>query len=93
MKHSKSGPSTGPAKSIVDTAVAAGKFTKFVAGLNAAGMIEVLSRKGPFTVFAPTDKALNKLPAGTYGTLLRNTAKPEEVLNYGLSWAASWPKT
>jgi uncharacterized surface protein with fasciclin (FAS1) repeats len=82
MIHSKSVPATGPRKSIVDTAIAAGKFTQFVAGLKAAGLIDALSGKGPFTVFAPTDKALNKLPAGTYDTLLKDPAKLREVLNY-----------
>lgn len=82
MDHSKSVPASGPAKSIVDTAMAADHFTKFVAGLKAAGLIEALSGKGPFTVFAPTDEAFNRLPAGAYETLLKDTAKLKAILSY-----------
>jgi uncharacterized surface protein with fasciclin (FAS1) repeats len=60
-------------KDIVDTAVAAGSFKTLAAALQAAGLVDTLKGKGPFTVFAPTDEAFAKLPAGT----LENLMKPE----------------
>ena len=60
---------------IVDIAVADGRFTTLVAALQAAGLVETLSAEGPFTVFAPTDDAFAKLPAGTVESLL----KPENL--------------
>jgi uncharacterized surface protein with fasciclin (FAS1) repeats len=60
---------------IVDTAVADGRFTTLAAALQAAGLVETLKGEGPFTVFAPTDDAFAKLPAGTVETLL----KPENL--------------
>jgi transforming growth factor-beta-induced protein len=59
-----------PASDIVDTAVAAGNFTTLAAALEAAGLVETLKGEGPFTVFAPTDEAFAKLPAGTVDNLL-----------------------
>jgi uncharacterized surface protein with fasciclin (FAS1) repeats len=56
---------------IVDTAVAAGSFTTLVAAVTAAGLGETLKGTGPFTVFAPTDEAFAKLPAGTVENLLK----------------------
>ena len=73
---------TGPARNIVDTAIAAGNFTIFAAGLKAAGLTDELAAKGPFTVFAPTDEAFKKLPSGAYDALLRDSAKLKAVLNY-----------
>jgi transforming growth factor-beta-induced protein len=66
-----------PAKlaDIVDTAVADGRFTTLVAAVQAAGLVDTLKGAGPFTVFAPTDEAFAKLPAGTVETLL----KPENL--------------
>ena len=66
-----------PAKlsDIVDTAVADGRFTTLVAAVQAAGLVETLKGEGPFTVFAPTDEAFAKLPAGTVEDLL----KPENL--------------
>jgi uncharacterized surface protein with fasciclin (FAS1) repeats len=58
-------------KDIVDTAVAAGSFKTLAKALEAAGLIETLKGPGPFTVFAPTDEAFAKLPAGTLETLLK----------------------
>jgi uncharacterized surface protein with fasciclin (FAS1) repeats len=69
-------------KNIVETALAAGKFTTFVAGVEAAGLTDALSAKGPFTVFAPTDEAFAKLPSGAWDTLLKDPAKLKAVLNY-----------
>ena len=57
-------------KDIVDTAVAAGSFTTLAAALQAGGLIDTLKSEGPFTVFAPTDEAFAKLPAGTVENLL-----------------------
>ena len=69
---------------IVDTAVAAGSFKTLVAAVQAAGLVETLSGKGPFTVFAPTDEAFAKLPAGTLEMLLKpeNKAKLAAILTY-----------
>ncbi len=60
------------AKDIVDTAVAAGDFTTLASALTAAGLVGTLKGDGPFTVFAPTDAAFAKLPAGTVDTLLKD---------------------
>jgi uncharacterized surface protein with fasciclin (FAS1) repeats len=70
------------AKDIVDTAVAAGNFTTLAKALQAAGLIETLKGKGPFTVFAPTDEAFAKLPAGTLEALLQDKAKLTAILTY-----------
>lgn len=64
-------PTAPPLKSIVDTAVADGRFTTLVAALQAAKLDGTLSGAGPFTVFAPTDDAFNKLPNGTVEALLQ----------------------
>jgi uncharacterized surface protein with fasciclin (FAS1) repeats len=71
-------------KDIVETAVAAGSFKTLAAALEAAGLVETLKGKGPFTVFAPTDEAFAKLPAGTVESLLKpeNKAKLQAVLTY-----------
>jgi len=62
-------------KDIVDTAVAAGQFKTLAAALAAAGLVDTLKGPGPFTVFAPTDAAFAKLPAGTLDTLLKPESK------------------
>ncbi|MFN0108237.1 MAG: fasciclin domain-containing protein [Blastocatellia bacterium] len=69
-------------KDIVDTAVAAGSFKTLAAALQAAGLIETLKGKGPFTVFAPTDEAFAKLPAGTVEALLKDKQKLTKILLY-----------
>jgi uncharacterized surface protein with fasciclin (FAS1) repeats len=68
----------------VDTAVANGSFTTLAKALTAAGLVDTLKGKGPFTVFAPTDAAFAKLPAGTLESLLKpeNKAKLQRVLTY-----------
>ncbi len=73
-----------PTKDIVDTAVAAGSFKTLAAALQAAGLVDTLKGKGPFTVFAPTDAAFAKLPAGTVADLLKpeNKAKLVAILTY-----------
>jgi len=74
----------GAKKDIVDTAVAAGSFTTLVAAVQAADLVETLKSEGPFTVFAPTDEAFAKLPAGTVEDLLKpeNKAKLTAILTY-----------
>lgn len=69
-------------KDIVDTAVAAGQFTTLAKALKAADLIATLKGKGPFTVFAPTDAAFAKLPAGALDSLLKDKAKLKAVLTY-----------
>ena len=83
-------PDAGTAKAtqakgdIVDTAVAAGQFNTLAAALKAAGLIDTLKGKGPFTVFAPTDEAFAALPAGTVDNLLKpeNKDKLIAILTY-----------
>ncbi|MDL1871467.1 fasciclin domain-containing protein [Deltaproteobacteria bacterium PRO3] len=77
----KPAASAGPAD-IVDTAVAAGNFKTLATALQAAGLIETLKGPGPFTVFAPTDEAFAKLPAGALEGLLKDKAKLSAVLTY-----------
>lgn len=69
---------------IVDTAVSAGQFKTLAAALGAAGLVETLKGAGPFTVFAPTDDAFAKLPAGTVEELLKpeNKSKLTAILTY-----------
>lgn len=71
-------------KDIVDTAIGAGSFNTLVAAIKAAGLVDTLKGKGPFTVFAPTDAAFAKLPAGTLDDLLKpeNKAKLQGILTY-----------
>ncbi len=75
--------SSGPAD-VVDTAVAAGKFKTLAAAVKAAKLAETLKGPGPFTVFAPSDEAFAKLPAGTVETLLKpeNLAQLQSVLTF-----------
>ena len=70
------------AHDIVDTAVAAGSFKTLVAAVTAAGLVETLKGAGPFTVFAPSDDAFAKLPAGTVESLVlpENKAKLAAIL-------------
>ena len=74
----------GHSKDIVDTAVEAGSFGTLVAAVEAAGLVETLKGLGPFTVFAPTDEAFAKLPAGTVEDLLKpeNKDKLIAILTY-----------
>ena len=71
-------------KDIVETAVGAGQFKTLAAALEAAGLIDALKGSGPFTVFAPTDEAFAKLPAGTVDSLLKpeNKEKLKAILLY-----------
>ena len=70
------------AKDIVDTAVAAGNFKTLTTALTAAGLIDTLKGKGPFTVFAPTDEAFAKVPKADLAALLADKAKLTAVLTY-----------
>jgi uncharacterized surface protein with fasciclin (FAS1) repeats len=71
-------------KDIVQTAVAAGSFKTLAKALEAADLVKTLQGPGPFTVFAPTDEAFAKLPAGTLDNLLKpeNKAKLQRILTY-----------
>ena len=71
-------------KDIVDTAVEAGQFETLAAALDAAGLVSTLKGAGPFTVFAPTDEAFAKLPAGTVESLLKPENKDQltAILTY-----------
>lgn len=69
-------------KNIVETAIEAGQFNTLVAAVKAAGLVETLSGKGPFTVFAPNDAAFAKLPKGTVEGLLKDKAKLTDILTY-----------
>ena len=69
-------------KDIVDTAVAAGNFDTLAALLKQAGLVKTLKGKGPYTVFAPTDKAFAKVPKATLDTLAKDKAKLRSVLLY-----------
>ncbi len=73
-----------PSKTIVENAVNSKDHTPLVAAVKAAGLVETLQGKGPFTVFAPTNAAFTKLPAGTVDTLLKpeNKAQLTGVLTY-----------
>jgi transforming growth factor-beta-induced protein len=77
-------PTAAAKSTIVETAVAAGSFKTLVAAVQAAGLVDTLNGAGPFTVFAPTDEAFAKLPAGTLESLLKpeNKAKLAAILTY-----------
>ena len=77
-------PAAAGKQDIVDTAVGAGQFNTLVAAVKAAGLVDTLKGKGPFTVFAPTDAAFAKLPKGTVEDLLKpeNKSKLVAILTY-----------
>jgi uncharacterized surface protein with fasciclin (FAS1) repeats len=70
------------AADIVDTAVSAGQFKTLVKAVQEAGLVDTLKGKGPYTVFAPTDEAFAKLPAGTLEALLKDKQKLAAILTY-----------
>lgn len=70
------------AKDIVDTAVGAGNFKTLATALGAAGLVETLKGKGPFTVFAPTDEAFAKIPKADLDALIKDKVKLKAVLTY-----------
>ncbi len=67
---------------IVDTAISAGNFKTLVTAVKAAGLVDTLKSPGPFTVFAPSDDAFNKLPKGTVENLLKDIPKLKSILTY-----------
>ena len=71
-------------KDIIDTAIGNGSFKTLVAAVKAAGLVDTLKGKGPFTLFAPTDAAFSKLPEGTVASLLKpeNKAKLVAILTH-----------
>ncbi len=73
-----------PSKNIIENAVNSKDHTTLVAAVKAAGLVDTLEGKGPFTVFAPTNEAFAKLPAGTVDTLLKPENKPTlvKILTY-----------
>ncbi len=77
-------PTPEPPKTIVDIAAGDERFKTLVAAVTAAGLVETLQGEGPFTVFAPTDEAFAKLPAGTVEELLKpeNKQKLVDILTY-----------
>jgi uncharacterized surface protein with fasciclin (FAS1) repeats len=75
-------PAAASKPDIVDTAVGAGSFKTLVAAVQAAGLVDTLKSAGPFTVFAPTDEAFAKLPAGTVEGLLKDKEKLAAILTY-----------
>jgi uncharacterized surface protein with fasciclin (FAS1) repeats len=75
-------PNLARAADIVDTAVSAGSFNTLVTAVKAAGLVNTLKGKGPYTVFAPNDAAFAKLPPGTVESLLKNKAKLATILKY-----------
>ncbi len=83
MKEKASAMMTKPG-TVVEVAIANGSFTTLVAAIKAAGLVNILSGKGPFTVFAPTDAAFAALPAGTVEDLLKpaNKGKLVKILTY-----------
>ena len=78
------GQSMYPSKDIIDNAVNSADHTTLVAAVKAAGLVDTLKGKGPFTVFAPTNEAFGKLPAGTVDTLVKpeNKATLTKILTY-----------
>ena len=75
-------PAMAAEKDIVDTAIAAGSFKTLVTAVQAAGLVETLKSKGPFTVFAPTDEAFAKIPKAQLDALIADKAKLAKVLTY-----------
>jgi uncharacterized surface protein with fasciclin (FAS1) repeats len=75
-------PTMADQKDIVDTAISAGSFKTLVTAVQAAGLVETLKGKGPFTVFAPTDAAFAKIPKDQLDALLADKAKLTKVLTY-----------
>lgn len=69
-------------KDLVQTFIEAGNFKTLITAVQEAGLVETLQQEGPFTVFAPTDEAFEKLPEGTIETLLNDKEKLTEILTY-----------
>jgi uncharacterized surface protein with fasciclin (FAS1) repeats len=82
MQNSPQNGTSGSSKTIVQVATEAGSFKTLLAAVQAAGLADTLQGAGPFTVFAPTDAAFAKLPAGTLDGLLANKAELASILTY-----------
>lgn len=82
MQNPTQQPMQNSAKDIVQVATDAGTFTKLIAAAKAAGLVETLQGAGPYTVFAPTDAAFAKLPAGALDALLANKEELASLLTY-----------
>ncbi len=80
--HSHAAKANVATGDLVDVAIAAGSFKTLVAAVQAAGLVDTLKSEGPFTVFAPTDDAFDKLPAGTVDALLADPEKLKAILLY-----------
>jgi uncharacterized surface protein with fasciclin (FAS1) repeats len=80
--HNHNDKTEKPGKNIVETAVAAGSFKTLATALEAAGLVETLQGKGPFTVFAPTDEAFAKIPKEKLAALLKDKEALTKVLTY-----------
>jgi len=81
-----------PKADLVDTAIQAGSFKTLVAAVQAAGLVELLKSDGPFTVFAPTDEAFAKLPAGTVENLLKPENRDQLVAILKYHVVPGWVK-
>lgn len=81
-QHPKDASASQPTMDIVETASKAGSFETLLAAARAAGLVDTLKSKGPFTVFAPTDAAFAKLPEGTVEALLKDKEKLAAILTY-----------
>jgi len=81
-RNNNKGEEMIPTKNIVETAVAAGSFNTLVAAVTAAGLVDLLSGPGPFTVFAPTDEAFKKIPKETLDALLADKDQLTKILTY-----------
>lgn len=82
VSPARANSAAAPTADIVDTAIAAGSFNTLVKAVQAAGLVDALKGEGPFTVFAPTDEAFAKLPAGTLESLIQDKEKLTAILTY-----------
>lgn len=82
VRNDASPKNDAPAHDIVETAIAAASFTILVNAIKAAGLVATLKGAGPFTVFAPTDAAFRKLPAGMIDGLLKDRPRLAAILTY-----------
>jgi uncharacterized surface protein with fasciclin (FAS1) repeats len=69
-------------KNLVETAINAGTFKTLIIALREAGLYDILSSEGPFTIFAPTDEAFSKLPNGTIEKIMKDKEKLTDILTY-----------
>ena len=69
-------------KNLVETAIIAGNFKTLIKAVQEAGLTDILRKEGPYTIFAPTDEAFSKLPAGTIEKLLQDKEKLTNILTY-----------